>query len=95
LRLDYRSAARGGLLHDYFLYDWHHAPYKLHGFKHPNRALKNAQNDFDLNKIEIDIIKKHMWPLTVTPPRYLESLIVGMVDKGCTISEVIRNKRKK
>ncbi|MGL4369577.1 MAG: putative ABC transporter permease, partial [Spirochaetota bacterium] len=23
LRMDYRSAARGGLLHDFFLYDWH------------------------------------------------------------------------
>ena len=36
---DWRAAARGGLLHDLFLYDWH-VPAKvrghyLHGFTHP------------------------------------------------------------
>ncbi len=39
-----RSAARAGLLHDLFLYDWHtHARETgehFHGFTHPKRALK-------------------------------------------------------
>ena len=65
---------RGALLHDYFLYDWHipdeNRP--LHGRYHPSAALKNAEEDFELSDMERDIIKKHMFPLTLTPPAYNE-----------------------
>ena len=91
LKLDYKSAARGGLLHDYFLYDWHQSPYRLHGFTHPGRALANADRDFTLNKAERDIIKKHMWPMTIIPPRHIESFIVCLVDKYCSTIEVFRS----
>lgn len=92
LGLDYRSAARGGLLHDFYLYDWHiNKPYKgLHGYKHPKIALKNANRYFSLNCKEKDIIKKHMWPLTLALPRYKESFVVVMVDKYCALREIIR-----
>lgn len=89
LNLDYRSAARGGLLHDYYLYDWHINPHcKLHGYRHPGIAYLNAHRDFPLNETESDIIKKHMWPLTLTKiPLYPESLIVSFCDKVQTIIE--------
>lgn len=93
--LDRRSTARGALLHDFFLYDWrkHDVPdlakEKFHGFAHPGIALKNAERRFDLNAIERDIIVKHMWPLTLTPPRYLESFVVTLVDKAVTVSELM------
>jgi len=93
LKLDYRSAARGGLLHDYFLYDWHDSTVFLHGVSHPRLALKNAQRDFEINKIECDIIKKHMWPLTFIPPKYCESMIINLVDKYCTIAEFFKLSR--
>jgi uncharacterized protein len=95
LKLDYRSAARGGLLHDYFLYDWHDSPYRLHAFRHPKISLNNAHRDFKLNEVENDIIKNHMWPLTLIPPRHAESFVVCMVDKYCTIGEVIKSKLKR
>lgn len=95
LGLDYKSAARGGLLHDYFLYDWHQdSPYRLHGLRHPKTALRNANKDFELNIIEKNIIKRHMWPLTLLPPRYAESFVVSFVDKYCTIKEVLRLKKE-
>lgn len=96
LSLDYRSAARGALLHDLFLYDWHISkPYKgMHAFSHPGIALKNASACCCLNEREKDIIKKHMWPLTVSFPRYSESLIVSFVDKYCAVSELFRFKPK-
>lgn len=92
LKLDYRSAARGGLLHDFYLYDWHiEKPYKgLHGFIHPDIALRNANKYFSLNSIEKDIIKKHMWPLTLKLPRYRETFVVLMVDKYCATMELIK-----
>ena len=87
LNLDFVSATRGALLHDFFLYDWrnHDVPdlpkEKFHGFAHPVIALKNAEKHFEINDIERDIIIKHMWPLTLTPPRYKESFIVTLADK--------------
>lgn len=82
---------RGALLHDYFLYDWHdpqHVPlYKLHGFHHPGIALKNAKKEYRLTKREQDIIKKHMWPLTIVPPTCREGWIVTTADKWCSLLE--------
>lgn len=93
LDLDARSMARGGLLHDFFLYDWRHhdlpelARQKFHGLEHPRIALENARKQFLLTPLEQDIIVKHMWPLTWNPPRRLESFLVGCVDKHVAVRE--------
>ena len=93
LGLDYISTARGAMLHDLFLYNWRENKRKLgrkgmHGFTHPKAALSNASKYFDINKIEKDIIVKHMWPLTIVPPRYAESFIVCLADKYCAMVEL-------
>ena len=36
---------------------------------------------------EKDIILKHMWPVTFSTPKYLETFIVTFVDKYCAIKE--------
>ena len=87
-----KELIRGALLHDYFLYDWHTqdyvSPHKLHGFYHPGRALKNAQQEYQLTPRERDIIKKHMWPLTISAmPMCREAWIVTMADKWCSLME--------
>lgn len=90
LNLNYYAAARGALLHDLFLYDWHTPERrgKLHGFTHPTTALNNAKKYFNVSPIEQDIIKKHMWPLTFFFPSFAESLIVSCADKVSAIVEV-------
>lgn len=89
-----RELIRGALLHDYFLYDWHYAdeenPHRLHGFYHPGAALRNASRDYELTPRERDIIKKHMWPLTVVPPACREAWIVTMADKWCSLLETLK-----
>lgn len=92
LRVDCRSIIRGALLHDFFLYDWHVGNGKkgLHGFTHPKTALENAEEHFSLNDMEKDIIVKHMWPLTLIPPKYKESMIVSLSDKFCSTVETLR-----
>ena len=89
LRLDHVSAARGGLLHDLFLYDCESPETrpKNHIKNHPKVALENAEKLFILNPIEKDIILKHMWPVTFAKPRYLESFVVTFVDKYCAVKE--------
>jgi uncharacterized protein len=90
LNVDYESLIRGALLHDYFLYDWRERerPYRFHGFRHAKVALANASRDFTLNKVEEEIIAKHMFPLNIVPPTTKESLIVTLVDKYCATYEI-------
>jgi len=92
--LDYRAMVRGALLHDLFFYDWLHEGPRLHGFRHHNIALENAKKITALSPKEKDIIKKHMWPLTIVPPRYTESLIVCMVDTFCSVTDYLGVKRQ-
>ena len=91
LKLDYKSAARGAMLHDLFLYDWRQKNGRkgLHAFTHPKYSYENASKIFALNQKEKDIIIKHMWPVTPVPPRYMESFILTLVDKHCTLNETI------
>lgn len=91
LGLNSRAAARGGLLHDFFLYDWHEGnPYGgLHGFTHPGVAAENAERRFDLTDREKDVIKKHMWPLTLSMPKYPESYVVILTDKFFCVAEAV------
>ena len=97
LQVDYHALIRGAFLHDYFLYDWHdreHKHKRPHGFYHPGVALQNAMEDFTLSKIEKDIIKKHMFPLTVVPPSCLEAWIVCLADKVCSTRETVQRRKE-
>lgn len=89
LHLDFISAARAGLLHDLFLYDCEDSSTrpKNHIRNHPKIALENAKNISNLNPKECDIILKHMWPITIVPPKYLESFVITFVDKYCAFLE--------
>lgn len=91
---DLASLVRGALLHDYFLYDWHIYDHKngherLHGFKHPAIAVRNASKEFNLNKKEINIIRSHMWPITLFHmPKSKEAWLVDYMDKVQSIYEM-------
>ena len=91
LRLDARALVRGALLHDYFLYDWHHKDlsHRLHGFRHPKTALGNAEKDYHLNWKEKNIIARHMFPLVPVPPRCREAWLVCLADKWCAFGETV------
>lgn len=95
--LDFEAVARAGMLHDLFLYDWRRKTKerkRWHGFRHPRIALNNANKLFVLSEKEQDIILKHMWPLTIVPPKYKESFIVSCADKYCAIKESFEHYKK-
>lgn len=94
LDVNMNSMIRGALLHDYFLYDWHDGKRErwIHGFTHPMKAYKNAKSEINLNRLERDIIIKHMFPLTILPPRYLESWIVTYSDKYVSAVETLSSR---
>lgn len=92
LKVSEKELIFGAMLHDYYFYDWHEkdAGHRLHGYYHPGISLKNAIKEMELTNIEKDIIKKHMFPLTLSPPKYKESVIVCLADKICALEETIR-----
>ena len=89
-RIDYRALVRGAFLHDFYLYDWHEqeVPHKMHALVHPALALKNASEHFSITPREADIIRNHMWPLTLANyPRSIEAFLVTLTDKASSVGE--------
>ena len=88
LRLDYKAAAIGGLLHDFYDKPWQDDPekkpfFKRHGFAHAGEARINAKKHFPhlMNDRIENIILRHMFPLNIVPPKYKEGWIITTVDK--------------
>ncbi len=92
LKVNEDSMLRGAMLHDYYLYDFMRNPIGAyrHGTTHPEKALDNASQEFDLNEKEKNIISSHMWPLTIMHlPKSKEAWIVSVADKICAVQEVL------
>lgn len=90
LGLDEGAAARGGLLHDLYLYDprdksAHPGPQCM---DHPRIAARNAGEVTELTEKERNIILSHMWPLGGQPPRSPEAVLVNLADTACAVLEL-------
>ncbi|MDD6224412.1 MAG: HD domain-containing protein [bacterium] len=73
----------GALLHDFYLTPWRDSKGSLHGFRHGKIASINANHFFPskVNDTVLDSIHRHMFPLTIIPPKYYEGWIVTLADK--------------
>ena len=60
--------------------------------KHPEIALENACKYFDIDEVQKDIIRKHMFPATKELPSYKESFLVSIIDKTVAAHEMYRFK---
>lgn len=88
LNLDYVSATRAAILHDFFINEDFCTNHGLiQGVVHPEIALANARGEFTLNKIEENAIVSHMFPLSMEIPKYKESWVLTLVDKTIAIYE--------
>ena len=94
-RMDYISATRGALLHDYFNdSDYNNTKGIKKGSIHPVIALNNARREYFLNKKEENIIISHMFPMGKVKPNCKESWLVTSVDKSVAVYECLRFKLK-
>lgn len=89
LKLDVEDVARGGLLHDFFISNEERSAKErfISTFVHPKKAVKHADEIFNISEKEQDIIRTHMFPVNFAVPRYVESWLVGFVDKAVAIGE--------
>ncbi|MGM9878892.1 MAG: HD domain-containing protein [Bacilli bacterium] len=86
LGLDYESATKAALLHDFF-FDAEFDNKRQRLIKHPMVALENASKITNLSKKEQNIIVSHMYPIGGKMPRCLESLVVDVVDDYVSLKE--------
>ena len=95
MKLDYVSATRGALLHDYFTNEEYRNTKGMKKYSmHPVIALNNAIREFDLNPTEENVIVSHMFPMGKVKPNCKESWLVTSVDKSVAIYECARYKAK-
>lgn len=93
--MDYISATRGALLHDYFNdSDYNNTKGLKKGSVHPVIALNNARREYYLNKKEENIIISHMYPMGKVKPNCKESWLVTSIDKSVAAYECLRYKLK-
>ncbi len=97
---DYEEATRAAVMHDLVYYDWRDgttgAWHKGHGYKHPIYAAMNAKELCpELTVKEENMIRCHMWPFTVVPPKFKEGYIVLFSDKYCATREIFYSLSKK
>lgn len=93
LNLNYESAAKAGLLHDFYFnriaeLDCMADKIRLFTNEHPEDAVVNASKRFTLSPLEKDIIISHMWPVSTHIPKYRESFIVSLSDKIFSFEEI-------
>lgn len=87
LNINYISATKAAMLHDFF-FDEVKEKSAINRYRlHPIYAVKNSKKYFTLTPLEENIIKRHMFPITLLPPKYLESWIVDIIDDIISIYE--------
>lgn len=87
------ETTRAALLHDFYINDDlkdQSGAKKL--ATHPSVALQNSLKYYDLNEIQQDIIKSHMFPCNLIVPKYKESWLVSTIDKSVGLYEMLRFK---
>ena len=95
LNLNTRNCVIAALLHDFYKNSWIDSTeskpfFQKHGFVHAEEALVNSKHYFNhLLNIRIEnAILRHMFPLNIVPPRYVEGWILTLSDKIVSVKDI-------
>lgn len=92
LAIDEHDVVRASLLHDIGMTvdEVFESPSRKKAFSHPREGARIARDEFGANDIQLDAIRRHMWPIGLTPPHSSTGWIVLAADKYCSMREVQR-----
>jgi len=97
LKMDYKSLAIAGILHDFYENPWQYSTekkpfFKKHAFTHAKEAVENAKRVYGKEivtpKVE-SIMITHMFPLNKKIPRNREAWLLTLVDKVDSIDFIM------
>ena len=84
---------RASLLHDIGMTedDVFLSPSYKKARSHPREGARIAREEFGANRLQVEAIQSHMWPVwRAVPPRTMEGWIVSAADKCCSVHETKR-----
>ena len=88
-----KDAVCSSLLHDIGMTERviHKSMPWVKAYTHPTRGSTLAEEEYHVNAVQADAIKRHMWPICVIPPRHLTGWVVTAADKISSMKEVLGN----
>ena len=105
IKVNEEDVVRAALLHDLGMTDDRvsRSPAYRKAYSHPRAGYRIAKEEFHANKVQLEAIRRHMWPICVLPPLHLTGWIVLTADKASAGREAkegaelktIRKARKK
>lgn len=84
-----RDAVRAALLHDIGMTEdkVFNSISPVKSRMRPIEGERIAREEYGANKVQLDAIRHHMWPLCVVPPRSFVGWVVLAADKRCSMHE--------
>ena len=90
-RLNYVSATRAALLHDFFIRsELGDVSDREEFVLHPSVAVENAKRRFNISKKEANIMITHMYPVTKEKPTTKEGWLLTYADKVVSVREYMK-----
>lgn len=89
INVNEEDAVRAALLHDIGMTEDRvsSSPSYMKAYSHPRAGYRIAKEEFHANKVQLEAIKRHMWPICVLPPLHLIGWIVLTADKASASRE--------
>ncbi len=84
------DVVRACLLHDIAMTDdrVHSSVSWKKAYRHPKRGMQIAEEEYKANDVQLNAIRRHMWPICIIPPKSIEGWVVVAADKCCSIWEL-------
>lgn len=89
IKVNEEDVVRAALLHDLGMTDDRvsKSPSYRKAYSHPRAGYRIAKEEFHANKVQLEAIRRHMWPICVLPPLHLTGWIVLTADKASASRE--------
>ena len=89
IKVNEEDVVRAALLHDIGMTEDRvsKSPSYMKAYTHPRAGYRIAKDEFSANKVQLEAIRRHMWPICVLPPLHLTGWIVLTADKASASRE--------
>ena len=94
---DIRDVVRACLLHDIGMTDEviHNSVSFMKAYSHPRRSAEIAAKEYGANRVQVDAILHHMWPICIIPPCTPVGWLLLRADKKCSRKDVVKYLKKR